>query len=273
MGTDGSGGQADSAAAYLPDGRSLSSLEDAAADCRGCRLHEDATQTVFGAGSASAEVMFVGEQPGDREDQEGEPFVGPAGRELDRGLEAVGIDRGDVYITNLVKHFKFEAKGRKRLHESPDRGEIAACRPWLDAELDTVEPTVIVCLGASAAKAMLGSSFRVTRQAGELHQGPNGAVLTATVHPSSILRTTTDEDRHEARDHFHRSLAKIADLIDDGIAAALMHETKDALYARAQQADVEGRSSMTKRELATALAARPLPDRGRQEPQPATSNV
>lgn len=257
---EGSGGQTDSAAAFLPERRSLSALREAAGGCRGCRLYQDATQTVFGDGSDDAAVMFVGEQPGDNEDQEGEPFVGPAGRELDRGLEAVGIDRDEIYITNLVKHFKFTTKGRKRLHETPDREEMAACRPWLDAELETVEPEVVVCLGASAAKAMLGSGFRVTRQSGELHAGPAGAVLTATVHPSSILRAPSDEDRHEAREDFHLHLAKIADLIHDGVAAALMHDTKDELYELARRADVAGRSSMTKRELAAALADRPLPD-------------
>lgn len=255
----GSGGDTTSAEAFLPERRTLSALQEAAADCRGCRLHADATQTVFGEGSVNAEVMFVGEQPGDQEDQEGEPFVGPAGRELDRGLEAVGIDRDEVYITNLVKHFKFTTKGRKRLHESPDREEMAACRPWLDAEIETVEPTVIVCLGASAAKALLGSGFRVTRQSGELHRGPGGAVLTATVHPSSILRQPTDEDRHEARADLHRHLAKIADLIHDGVAAALLHDTKDELYELAQELAIEGRSGMTKRELADAIAEHGLP--------------
>ncbi len=244
---------AEGAEHYLPDRFDLDSLRGAVQECRGCGLYRDATQAVFGDGSVNADVMFVGEQPGDAEDLEGEPFVGPAGRELDRGLEEAGIDRGQVFITNVVKHFKWKQKGRRRLHQTPSREEIEACMPWLDAEVETVEPKVIVCLGATAAKALLGSSFRVTRQRGELHPGPNGVVITATVHPSSILRAPSDEDRQEAREAFVDDLRKVAAVIHEGGAAGLMHETRDELYERARELDLSGRSSMAKEELARAL--------------------
>ncbi|HEX2027666.1 MAG TPA: UdgX family uracil-DNA binding protein [Nitriliruptorales bacterium] len=247
-------GEADSAAAYLPEGRSLSELRAAASGCRGCDLYRDATQTVFGDGAADAAVMFVGEQPGDQEDREGEPFVGPAGRELDRALEAVGIDRDQVFITNAVKHFKWKRKGRKRLHQTPSREQIEACRPWLDAEIEAVRPDVIVALGATAAKALLGPGFRVTRQRGELHRGPGDVVVTATVHPSSILRAPSDQDRHDAREAFTADLAKIADVIRGGAAHGLLHDSRQELYDRARALDVPGRSSMSKTELAEAVA-------------------
>ncbi|MBW3578243.1 MAG: UdgX family uracil-DNA binding protein [Actinobacteria bacterium] len=249
-------GEASSAAAYVPGSRQLSELQEAAADCKGCGLYRDATQTVFGDGGGDADVMFVGEQPGDQEDREGAPFVGPAGRELDRALERVGIDRTQTFVTNVVKHFKWKQRGRKRLHQTPNREEIEACRPWLDAEVEAVQPKVIVALGATAAKALLGSSFRVTRQRGELHPGPNGALVTATVHPSSILRAPSDEDRHAAREAFVADLQRIADVIREGALGGLMHDTKDDLYEQAQDADIPGRSSMTKRQLADELADR-----------------
>src|SRR3954454_12896626 len=153
---------------FLPERHSLKDLREAAAGCRGCHLWRGATQTVFGEGLKKSRVMLVGEQPGDREDRAGRPFVGPAGRELDRGLEAAGIVRADAYVTNVVKHFKFEERGRRRIHQTPKKFEIDACRPWLEEELSVVGPQAVVLLGATAAKAILGSSFRVTKQRGEL---------------------------------------------------------------------------------------------------------
>lgn len=243
------------AGSYVPDVRDLSALWDAVQECRGCGLYRDATQGVLGDGARAAEVMFIGEQPGDREDIEGAPFVGPAGRELDRGLEAAGIPRGDVFVTNVVKHFKFTTRGKRRLHETPNRDEIDACRPWLDAEIDTVGPQVLVALGATAAKSLLGSGFRVTRQHGELHPGPKGTAVTATLHPSAILRAPTDEDRHDTREVFTEDLEKVAAIIAGGLKAGLLLETKAALYTRAQELDIGGRSSMSKGELADAVAA------------------
>jgi DNA polymerase len=166
----------------------LAEVREAAAGCKACDLWRCGTQTVFGEGAESAELMLVGEQPGDREDLAGRPFVGPAGRVLDEALEQAGIDRSGVYVTNAVKHFKWEARGKRRLHKRPDAGEVSACRPWLDKEIELVAPRMVVCLGATAAQALLGRSFRVTRQRGELFPQPAGHVVTATVHPSSILR-------------------------------------------------------------------------------------
>ena len=223
---------------------------------------ENATQTVFGDGSPDAEVLFVGEQPGDREDIEGEPFVGPAGRELERALDAVGIDRDAVFITNVVKHFKWKPKGRRRLHQKPNAEEIGACRPWLDAELALVRPKVVVCLGATAAQALLGRGFKITRQRGELHEGPGGVIVTATVHPSSILRAPTDEDRYEARDAFTADLRAVAAIVHGGPVAGLLHQSKAQLYDRAQALDIAGRASMTKEQLAEAIATA-----GRPEPR------
>src|SRR5919106_1648643 len=191
---------------FLPDKRTLSALREAAANCRGCHLWRGATQTVFGEGLKRARVMLVGEQPGDREDQAGAPFVGPAGRELDRGLEAAGIERRDAYLTNVVKHFKFEERGRRRIHQTPKRFEIDACRPWLDAELEVVKPEALVLLGATAAKALLGSSFRVTRHRGELLESELAPIVTATVHPSSILRQPDEESRVRERKAFAADL-------------------------------------------------------------------
>lgn len=167
---------------------SLGQVRLVAAECKACDLWKTGTQTVFGEGSESADVMLVGEQPGDKEDLAGRPFVGPAGRILDQALEDAGIDRSKVYVTNAVKHFKWEARGKRRLHKRPDAVEVAACRPWLDKEIELVRPKVVVCLGATAAQALLGRTFRVTKQRGELFPQPAGYVITATVHPSSILR-------------------------------------------------------------------------------------
>jgi len=172
------------AADFLPDTRTLPKLREAAAGCRGCHLYEDATQTVFGAGRGRSRVMMVGEQPGDREDREGAPFVGPAGRMLDRGLADAGIERGDLYVTNVVKHFKFVQRGKRRIHQTPVMEEIRACRPWLDAELEQVRPEILICLGATAAKALLGPSFRVTKSRGKFVESELAPLVTATVHPS-----------------------------------------------------------------------------------------
>jgi uracil-DNA glycosylase len=188
----------------------LPRLREAAAGCRACELWRTGTQTVFGEGETRAEVMFVGEQPGDREDIEGRPFVGPAGRLLDQALERAGIERGQVYVTNVVKHFKWKPRGKRRIHQKPNAEEIAACRGWLEGELEAVKPRVLVCLGATAAQALLGRTFRVTRQRGEFVESPLAPLVTATVHPSSILRAENDEDREAAMDDFVRDLEKVA---------------------------------------------------------------
>jgi DNA polymerase len=172
----------------------LTSLRAAASDCRACPLWETGTQTVFGEGRARAEVMLVGEQPGDQEDRAGRPFVGPAGRLLDRALEEAGVERDAAYVTNAVKHFKWQARGKRRIHQKPNWSELAACRPWLDAELEVVAPRALVLLGATAAQSLLGRQFRVTRQRGELLDSDLAEIVVATIHPSAILRAE-DEDR------------------------------------------------------------------------------
>jgi DNA polymerase len=187
-----------SAAEFLPESRSLGTLRQAAKECRGCPLWRDATQTVFGEGPRKATLMLVGEQPGDREDIEGEPFVGPAGRILAQALQGADIDRREVYLTNAVKHFKWRARGKRRLHQSPRAGEIEACKPWLDAELDAVQPIALLALGATAAKALFGSSVRVTRDRGRLIESPLAPVAALTIHPSAILRLREHEEREEA---------------------------------------------------------------------------
>jgi DNA polymerase len=198
------------AAALVPGRPSLKTLREAAAGCKACPLWENATQTVFGEGSAGADVVFVGEQPGDREDLEGRPFVGPAGRLFDEALEEAGIDRKKVYVTNVVKHFKWKPQGKRRIHQKPNWREIAACRPWLDAEVAVLKPHVLVCLGATAAQALFGRDFRVSRQRGELVDSSLAANAIATVHPSSILRA---EDRDVQFREFVRDLEKVAGLI------------------------------------------------------------
>lgn len=198
------------AAPLVPDRPSLKKLREAAARCTACPLWETGTQTVFGEGAAHAAVVFVGEQPGDREDLEGRPFVGPAGQLLDRGLEEARIDRKQVYVTNVVKHFKWKPQGKRRIHQKPNWSEIAACRPWLDAEVAVLKPRVLVCLGATAAQALLGRDFRVSRQRGELVDSPLAEKTIATVHPSSILRA---EDRDVQFAEFVRDLQKISKLI------------------------------------------------------------
>jgi DNA polymerase len=187
-----------SAAEFLPPRKTLPSLRRAAASCRGCPLWEDATQTVFGEGGKGAELMLVGEQPGDREDLEGKPFVGPAGKLLAQVMDQVGIERDDVYLTNAVKHFKWRPRGKRRLHQTPRAGEIEACRPWLEAEVEAVGPRGLVALGATAAKALFGPKVRVTRDRGRLLESPLAPIATVTIHPSAILRLRDREERHEA---------------------------------------------------------------------------
>jgi uracil-DNA glycosylase family protein len=186
------------AAKLVPERPTLPRLRDAAAGCKACGLWRLGTQTVFGAGPRKAVVMLVGEQPGDQEDRAGEPFVGPAGRVLDDALDRAGIDRGDAYVTNAVKHFKWKAgRGKRRLHQRPDAGEVRACRPWLEAELEVVDPRLLILLGATAAQSLLGPSFRVTRERGRILDSDLAPLVTATVHPSSILRGEPSE-REEA---------------------------------------------------------------------------
>jgi uracil-DNA glycosylase len=194
---------------FLPERKSMKALKEAAAGCRGCHLWRPATQTVFSEGPARSRLMLVGEQPGDREDREGRPFVGPAGRELDRALEVAGIERGDAYLTNVVKHFKFEERGRRRIHQTPKRFEIDACRPWIEAELSVVKPDALVLLGAIAAKALLGSSFRVTQHRGELLDSDRAPIVSATIHPSAILRAPDETVRKAERARFVEDLAVV----------------------------------------------------------------
>ena len=195
---------------FLPERPSLASLREAAAGCRGCHLWRPATQTVFGEGPEGARVVLVGEQPGDREDVEGRPFVGPAGRELDRGLVNAGIDRGEVYVTNAVKHFKFEERGKRRIHQTPRQIEIKACRPWLEEELEVLAPEAVMALGATAAKALFGPSFRVSRERGQLVESDMAPVVSATIHPSAILRTRGEDEREAEREAFAKDLAVVA---------------------------------------------------------------
>ncbi|HEV8248742.1 MAG TPA: UdgX family uracil-DNA binding protein [Gaiellaceae bacterium] len=204
----------ETAAPLVPEQPTLERLKEAAATCTACPLHETGTQTVFGEGLPNSEILFVGEQPGDREDLEGRPFVGPAGRLLDEALEQVGIDRKLAYVTNVVKHFKWTPRGKRRIHAKPNWSEIAACRPWLDAEVAVVKPRVIVCLGATAAQALLGREFRVTRRRGEVvDSGYDGIPAIATVHPSSILRAD-DEDREQEFAAFVDDLAAIKRFVE-----------------------------------------------------------
>lgn len=203
------------APAPIPPVLTLPNLQRAARTCQACDLYKNATQTVFGEGPAKAQVMFVGEQPGDQEDKTGHPFVGPAGRLLDEALVEAKIDRSEVYVTNVVKHFKWEAaqRGKRRIHKKPRQPEIEACRPWLDAELKVVKPQVLVCLGASAAQAILGKDFRVTRDRGKLISSDLAPQVMATTHPSSILRAPDSDERQRQREAFVRDLKKVADLL------------------------------------------------------------
>jgi len=188
----------------------LKAFREAAADCQGCDLWERGTQTVFGEGARRAEVVFVGEQPGNEEDLSGHPFVGPAGRLLDDALAEAGIDRNGTYVTNVVKHFKWEPRGKRRIHKKPNAHEINSCRPWLEAEIALVKPIVIVCLGATAAQALLGAQFKVTRQRGQFLESTLAPYIMATVHPSSILRAPDDETRHLEKRQFIDDLKRVA---------------------------------------------------------------
>jgi uracil-DNA glycosylase family protein len=200
-------GQSRSAAPFIPPAPTLPKLERAAQSCKGCDLYLNATQAVLGAGPASARIMIVGEQPGDREDIEGKPFVGPAGKLLDKALAAAGIDRSEIYVTNAVKHFKNEPRGKRRIHKKPSATEVNACRPWLETELDLIQPDVIVCLGATAAQAILGRDFRLTKDRGVLIPHQRAKYVLATVHPSSLLRMP--EGREQAYELFVEDLRAI----------------------------------------------------------------
>jgi uracil-DNA glycosylase family protein len=194
----------------LPERLSLSAVRNAAAGCRACDLYARATQTVFGEGPGHAEIMMVGEQPGDVEDIEGHPFVGPAGRLLDRALEEASIDRALVYLTNVVKHFRWEPRGKRRIHAKPNGGQVAACRPWLETEIALVKPRVLVCLGAVAAQALLGRNFKVSAERGRFVESTLAERVTATVHPSSILRARDEDSRREAMEQFVADLRVVA---------------------------------------------------------------
>ena len=200
-----------SASEFIPEGGGLKAMREAAAGCRGCHLYQHATQTVFGEGPRSARIMLVGEMAGDREDREGHPFVGPAGRELDRALEAAGIERDEVYVTNVVKHFKFEERGKRRIHQTPRKGEIDACLPWLDTEIKLIRPRGIVTLGATAAKALLGSGFRLTQHRGELLESELAPVVAATIHPSAIVRDRDETSRNAERQALANELRAVAE--------------------------------------------------------------
>jgi DNA polymerase len=205
--------QTGDATPFLPERKSLTSLRDAAAHCRGCHLHAPATQTVFGEGLKRARVAMVGEMPGDREDRAGHPFVGSAGRELDKALAAVGIDRREVYITNVVKHFKFEERGKRRIHQTPNRWEVRACLPWLRAELEVVRPDALVLLGATAGKALLGAGFKLGAVRGTPIESDLAPLVTATAHPSAILRAPDDKARWAARSDFTSDLETVANYL------------------------------------------------------------
>jgi uracil-DNA glycosylase len=200
---------ASSAADLIPPAATLERVREAAAECRACDLWKTGTQTVFGEGNKNSKIMLVGEIPGDKEDLTGHPFVGPAGKLLDQALQAAGIDRKDAYITNVVKHFKWEPRGKRRLHQKPRASEIEACRPWLDAELSLVKALVLVCLGATAAQTLLGKTFRVTKNRGKLVESQLAPYVMATIHPSSLLRLPEGADRQAELEHFIQDLRNI----------------------------------------------------------------
>ncbi|MGH6896871.1 MAG: UdgX family uracil-DNA binding protein [Geminicoccaceae bacterium] len=218
FGGDG-GEQDDSARRFVPPEPDLDSLKEAAAGCTACPLHERGTQTVFGEGRVRARVMLVGEQPGDQEDLKGRPFVGPAGQLLDWALDKAGIDRAQAYVTNVVKHFKWVPRGKRRIHSKPSSMEIKACLPWLEAELEVVQPEVIVLLGATAAQALLGATFRVTKARGTFVRSNLAPHVMATVHPSSLLRIEDDAERKDAIRQFVRELRQVATVLGEGSSA------------------------------------------------------
>jgi uracil-DNA glycosylase len=207
------GEETSGAAALIPDHATLKSLREAAAQCKACPLHETGTQTVFGEGLKRARLMLIGEQPGDREDIEGHPFVGPAGRVLDQALEQAKIERGDAYVTNVVKHFKWKPQGKRRIHQTPKAEEIKACAPWLEAELEVVDPEVLVCLGATAVRAVIGSKARVMKDHGEFLESRLGRTAMPTLHPSAILRADP-EDRDDAMALLVGDLGRVRERLD-----------------------------------------------------------
>ena len=208
-----------SAEDFLPARLTLPALRASSKNCEGCDLYKKGTQTVFGEGAPHAKVIFVGEQPGDKEDLSGKPFVGPAGALLDKALVAAGIDRNQVYVTNAVKHFNWEPRGKRRIHKKPSALHVAACRPWLDAEIATIKPIVVVCLGATAAQALLGRTFKVTQRRGELIPSDIAPFITATVHPSSILRAPDEETRHAEMERFVDDLKQVNKVLRESRAA------------------------------------------------------
>jgi uracil-DNA glycosylase family protein len=211
--TGADSGDGEFSKAPVPDTTDLQTVRDAARGCQACPLWKNGTQTVFGDGARRARMMFVGEQPGDQEDRAGTPFIGPAGKLLDRALEEAGIDRATVYVTNTVKHFKWEPKGKRRIHQKPNAREIAACRPWLEAELRIIKPDVLVCLGATAAQTIFGSKFRVTQERGKILGSPFAKKVLATVHPSSLLRAPDEETRQREYVRFVDDLRAAADAL------------------------------------------------------------
>ena len=223
---------AKSAAEFVPATTSLSVLREASQGCRGCQLYCNATQTVFGEGPKDAIVMFVGEQPGDKEDLAGKPFVGPAGQILNEGMEQAGIARDEAYVTNSVKHFKFEPRGTRRIHAKPSAREIAACRPWLEAEIKLIQPQMIVCLGATAAQSLLGPAFRITKQRGELIKSDWAPWVMATYHPSAILRVPDDTMREQMHAAFREDLRKAAQQLGQ-----LKHLKRSATAAAAEEGE------------------------------------
>lgn len=204
-------GDGDRPPAPVPDRPTQAKLREAVQRCRACDLWEGATQPVIGEGARRASVLFVGEQPGDREDREGHPFVGPAGRVLDRGLEDARLPRDEVYITNVVKHFRYKLRGKRRIHQKPDRWQVQACLPWLEAELEMIKPRALVCLGATAAQALLGSRIRVGRDRGQPIESDLAELVTLTVHPSSILRAPSEEEREAAFEEFAADLRTVVE--------------------------------------------------------------
>jgi uracil-DNA glycosylase len=202
------------AAPLIPSNPTISKLRTVAAGCQACDLWKRGTQTVFGEGRSNPRVMFVGEQPGDQEDIQGRPFVGPAGKFLDKALEAAGIDRNEVYVTNAVKHFKWEPRGKRRIHKKPNSFEITACKPWLEAEIEALKPDVIVCLGATAAQALIGKDFKVSTQRGVFINSPLAAYVMATVHPSSLLRAPDEETRRQETLRFIDDLKRVHDVLE-----------------------------------------------------------
>lgn len=206
----------ETAAALIPDKYTLPELKAAASGCRACPLWARGTQTVFGEGRVTSRLILVGEQPGDSEDRQGIPFVGPAGRVLDQGLEMAGIDRADAYVTNVVKHFKWVAQGKRRLHTKPNAREIGACLPWIDAEIDLIRPRVLVALGATAAQALLGKKVLVTRDHGQFIPTDRAPYATVTIHPSAILRSRSDQERHAAMEQFVADLRIVSAVLREG---------------------------------------------------------